>query len=256
MGERHRAIDVGWVGGAAVSCIVHLRVMRRSLAAQLLLGCLTTTAHAQADIDAERPALEVAPSGGKALDDELTRDDTRVSHEELDKLLARYAHEPSAVEVVAAALRAQRRDPRRYADMTSRARLRGLLPNLDVGVRRGQGVDLRSTTTDELGAHLTTADDLMLFATLRFELGRLLFAGEEVTIAREERFARHAQNEMVRQVVHLYFLRRRLFLERDLRGDTSLSRAVQIEEIEALLDVFTDGSWKRMMNRAHAANAP
>jgi hypothetical protein len=226
----------------------------KSTAALLLAWSMC--GHARADDDALEARSDRSPSAVDARNasdaaapttEGLTRSDADVTPEELAKLLARYAREPSAARVVAAALHAQRRDPQRFADMTQRSRLRGLIPSLDLGVRRGQGVDLRSTTSDELGVHLTTADDLMLFATLRFDLGRLLFANEEVGIAREARFAREAQNELVRQVVHLYFLRRRLLLERDLRGSASLSHEVRIVEIEALLDAFTDGGFQRMM---------
>jgi hypothetical protein len=218
------------------------------------LCCIAHADDDSLDASSKRDATETAPTANAGdSTDGLTRYDTELTAEELAKLLARYADEPSASSVVAAALRAQHRDPQRFADMTSRARLRGLVPNLDLGVRRGQGVDLRSTTSDDLGVHLTTADDLMLFATLRFDLGRLVFAGEEAGIAREERFARQAQNELVRQVVHLYFLRRRLLLERDLRGTTDLSREVRIAEIEALLDAFTDGTFQRMMRRPSSA---
>lgn len=179
-----------------------------------------------------------------------------ITPEELARLLARYAREPTPANVVSAALRAQRRDPERFADLANRARLRGLVPSLDVGARRGQGVDLRSVTTDTLGMHLTTADDLMLFATLRFDLGRLVFAREELAVAREERVAREAQNELVRQVVHLYFLRRRLLLERDLRGRIDLGREVRIAEAEALLDTFTDGYFGRMIDGSHGQSTP
>jgi hypothetical protein len=188
-----------------------------------------------------------------------TRDETSVqdteqhdegrplTREAFEKLLARYAAEPQVAEVVKAALRAEQRDPARFAEMASRARLRGLVPHLDLGARRGQGVDLRWTTADQLDTHNTTADDLLLFATLRFDLDRLLFASEEVTIAREARFERQAQHELVRQVVHLYYLRRRLLLERDLRGEQRLGQQLRIAEVEAMLEAFTDGAFGRMI---------
>jgi hypothetical protein len=197
-------------------------------------------AHAQADNDANDPSV-------RGVD---------ITPEELAQLLARYAREPTPANVVSAALRAQRRDPQRFADLANRARMRGLVPSLDVGGRRGQGVDLRSVAADALGVHETTADDLMLFATLRFDLGRLVFAREELAVAREERFAREAQNELVRQVVHLYFLRRRLMLERDLRGRIDLGREVRIAETEALLDTFTDGYFGRMIDGSHGQPTP
>ena len=173
--------------------------------------------------------------------------------EALQALLTRYAHEPSVSQLVAAALRAQRHDPEHFSGMISRARLRGLLPHLDLGARRGQGIDLRWTPTDDLEAHRTTADDVTLFATLRFDLDRLIFAPEEIHVAREARFARHAQNELVRSVVHVYFLRKRLMLERDLLGSSSIAQQLRIEEAEALLNDFTGGAFQRMLRHSSAA---
>jgi len=172
--------------------------------------------------------------------------------ETLQALLARHAHEPQAHEVVAAALRAQQHDPGHWTALVRRARLRGLLPHLDLGARRGQGIDLRWTAADDLSAHRTTADDVTLFATLRFDLDRLLFAPEEISVAREARFARHAEQELARAVVHVYFLRKRLLLERDLRGGSSIAQQLRIEEAEAMLDAFTGGAFQRMLSHPAA----
>jgi hypothetical protein len=169
-----------------------------------------------------------------------------LSPEEIAALLRRYAAEPSAIAVARAAIRASERDPDRFASMLRRARWRGLVPTLSVGARRGQGVDLR-TVTDDTGVRYTSGDDLVVSATLRFDLGRLLFADEEVMIAREARAAKAVRLELVRDVIHWYYLRRRLQLERDALGHTSVMREVKIAEIEALLDVFTNGLFRRMI---------
>ena len=54
----------------------------------------------------------------------------------------------------------------------------------------------------------------------------------------------------MREVIALYFERRRLQLERDLHGDPELARSVRIAEIEAVLDVFTKGAFGRMIRDA------
>jgi hypothetical protein len=205
-------------------------------------------------------ALVLAAIGGvcaqdsKQLEGERERDDSEpLTPQKLDSLLARYAHEPRIDDVVKASLAAARHDPQRFVDMARRARLRGLLPHLDIGARRGQGIDLRWTTADDIDTHRTTADDLLLFATVRFDLDRLLFTGEEVSIAREARFERQAQHELVRQVVHLYFLRLRLMIERDLHGEQSLGQQLKIAEAEAMLEAFTDGAFRRMLKSSATA---
>lgn len=170
-----------------------------------------------------------------------------LSRDQLDKLLARYANEPSVERVVEAALRG-RPGNEHFASMRSRARWRGLVPDLDLGVRRGQGVDLRSaTTSDVTGVRLSTDDDLVLEATLRFELGRSLFADEEVAIAREARADQSERDDLVAEVVRLYYLRRRMQLERDVLGHSDIEHDLGIAEIEALLHTFTKGAFQRMM---------
>jgi hypothetical protein len=194
----------------------------------------------------------------QATTDEDTLDTDEPSHKQkllpadvLAALLTRYDREPEVQSVIAATLAAARVHPQHFTDMASRSRLRGLIPHLDVGLRRGQGIDLRWTTptADDLANNRTTADDLMLFGTLRFDLDRLLFTSEEVGIAREQRFAHDAQRELIRKVVHVYFLRRRLLLESDLLGGTSIATLIRIREAEALLDAFTDGAFQRMLRQ-------
>lgn len=184
-----------------------------------------------------------------------------LSVEDVQHLLARYADEPSALEVARAALRSAARDPERFASMVRRARWRGVVPSLTLGARRGQGLDLRTEVTDDDAVRFTSGDDLVLSATLRFDLGRVLFAGEEVAIHREARAARAHQLELVKDVIHWYFVRRRLLLERDLTGMTSLARELRIAELEALLDDFTNGGFSRMIERQRSrwttdANTP
>jgi hypothetical protein len=172
---------------------------------------------------------------------------TPIPEASLEQLLRAYSSEPKVEQVVTAALEAAKHDPAKYAAMASRARLRGLLPHIDLGARRGQGIDLRWTPTEDLEAHRTTADDVTLFATLRFDLDRLMFTGEEVSIAREARSAKNAEHQLIRAVVHVYFLRRRLMLERDMLAGSSIAQQLRIQEAEALLNAFTDGAFQRML---------
>ena len=196
-------------------------------------------------------ADDLAQPDSELMDDaDSSKRSTPISAAALEDLLQTYSKEPKVEQVVTAALKAAQHDPAKYAAMAGRARLRGLLPHLDLGARRGQGIDLRWTPTEDLEAHRTTADDVTLFATLRFDLDRLMFTGEEVSIAREARNARHAEQQLIRAVVHVYFLRRRLMLERDLLAGSSISQQLRISEAEALLDAFTDGAFQRMLTNS------
>jgi hypothetical protein len=203
--------------------------------------------------------------------------------------LARYRHEPSVREVIAA-LHAHASYDTSDA-LASRARLSGWVPTVGLKARRGQAVDLASSSEDD-ALKLSTDDDLTLEAALTFDLGRVVFAREEVAIARQAHAEREHQAERVREVIALYFERRRLQVERDLLAEHAVARAMpapnedgaepqagrtagatsaprgadaqsaivarnaRIAEIEALLDAFTGGGFRRMMARPASSKTP
>lgn len=172
-----------------------------------------------------------------------------LSEARIEAALARYRHEPRVEDVVRAALQHRAEAPARARDAIDRARLRGLLPTVRGGLRRGQAIDLRGLTGNDPD-NISTDDDLMLEARVVFDLDRLVFASEEVSLLRELRALETAQLELVRTLIALYFERRRLQLERDLLGAADLARTVRILEAEALLDVLTDGAFTRMLRAA------
>ena len=151
--------------------------------------------------------------------------------------LARYRHEPSAAATVRAARAALARSA--TATMAGRARAAGWVPTVGFSARRGQAIDVSSEVAADDSLRLSTDEDLTLSATLTFELDRVVFRREETTIAREARADRHARAARIREVVHLYFERRRLQVERDLGVGDPADKMLRIAEVEALLDVFT-----------------
>jgi hypothetical protein len=161
--------------------------------------------------------------------------------------LARYAHEPRVEELVKAAGAALA--GARAEELAARARTAGWVPRVGLRARRGLGVDLASAQTeDEQALRLSTDDDLMLEASLTFELDRVVFRSEEVALAREQRAEEQVRAARLREVIALYFERRRLQLERDLGAPGAMLRNARIAEIETLLDIFTNGAFRRMMH--------
>ncbi|HEY8429359.1 MAG TPA: hypothetical protein VIL20_13325 [Sandaracinaceae bacterium] len=187
-------------------------------------------------------AIALAPSGARA------QDGPALTPERIEAALRRYRHEPSAMEVVRAALATRTADPARAHDAIDRARLSGLLPTARARLRRGQAIDLRGITGVPTDANVSTGDDLMVEGSLVFRLDRLVFAPDEGRLLSELRALEQARTEIVRAVIALYYERRRLQLERDLLGRRDLATALRILEIEALLDGFTGGAFTRMMN--------
>ena len=68
-----------------------------------------------------------------------------------------------------------------------------------------------------------------------------------MAIARDKRAVNEARSDLVRTAIDLYFERRRLQLERDLLGRVEPKTEMRIAEIEALLNVFTNGEFGRMI---------
>lgn len=167
----------------------------------------------------------------------------------LDAAREREAREPRVEQVVREALRAA---PTPRADaLASRARTAGWIPRIGLRARRGQTIDLSGPQALDLGAaRVRSNDDLTLEASLNFELDRVVFRREEVALLHQSQGERQARERLVRDVIALYFERRRLQLERDLKGDPALERAIRVAEIEALLDAFTNGAFRRMIARS------
>jgi hypothetical protein len=178
------------------------------------------------------------------------------SRGEISAALARYSYEPTVDRVVAAAVRVAEVLPERARDAAHRARLSGWLPTARVGVRRGTGRDLALQSTDLLDrTNISTDDTLAVEGVLVFRLDRLVFAREEVALLREEQTLAEERDSLMRDVVHLYFERRRLQLERDLLGQADTEHAVRIAEATALLDAFTRGAFSSAITTRRARRA-
>ena len=202
---------------------------------------------AQAATPTDAPATRAAPPPSTATNGSASSKALNTSVARVRAVLARYRSEPTVTEVVRAARAAMAVSP--TASMASRARAAGWIPTMGLSARRGVGVDLSSsgTAATDDSLRLSTDDDLSLTASLTFELDRLLFRHEEIGIVREARTERTARTEQIREVVRLYFLRRRMQLERDLGAGDPVAQALGIAEAEALLDAFTNGAFGRML---------
>lgn len=157
------------------------------------------------------------------------------------------APQPTVAEVVRMARTAARElGPSRVRELARRARLRGLVPQLRVTAERGLKQDRSSSSTDESDRiNAAVGDDLSLGATLSFDLGRLVFAADEVRLLSIERWLASDLRKLMTEVVRVYFARARLLREqRDAPvPDPELTEAIR--EHEALLDAYTEGGFTR-----------
>lgn len=189
--------------------------------------------------------IAVVVTAAKAQDESIAYPEVQVAQAQ-----THYAYEPTAQELVRAALKVTTADPEKAEQLGGRARASGWVPTLRLAVRRGMGAGLSAYQTLETDrTSLSSDDNLVLEASLTFSLDKLIYHGHEVAIAREKTALEKARYELVRTVIALYFERRKLQLERDLEGRVEPKKAIRIAEIEALLDIFTNGEFKSMIRR-------
>lgn len=165
---------------------------------------------------------------------------------DLQHALRAYRYEPTVHQLIRAVRESDDYDlsvPRRAL---RRARRGGWLPTIRVGARRGQQRDLSAQIEDE-STRISTDDDLTLDATLTFRFDRAAYGADEVAWARETRARERARDERIQTLIAAYYERRRLQLERDLRGRDDLETALRIEELRALMDALSGGAFTRMM---------
>jgi hypothetical protein len=139
--------------------------------------------------------------------------------------------------------------PERAEELGRKARLAGLVPQLKVLARRGLQQDLSATSTiDADRTNASQGDDLSLEASLTFQLDRLVFAPEQVRLLAVARALELDRRKLIEEVVRLYFRRLRLLNELQSQpGDLELRTSV--EEVEALLDAYTDGRFAEALAR-------
>jgi hypothetical protein len=157
---------------------------------------------------------------------------------------------------VEAALTADPVSPDQARDAARRARRSGLLPIVRFRAQHGRGQDRTDYRGSNARTNLGSDHDLTLEGRLELRLGRLVYAPDEMAWARELRAREAARAARVRQVVTLYFERRRLLLERDLLGMDDLERQLRRVEIEALLDVYTGGEFTRLLEASRTRRRP
>lgn len=160
------------------------------------------------------------------------------------RILDARTDEPSVESLVHAALASHRFDPGRATEARDRARLAGLMPQVRVGVRRGTGWDLRTqqTSTSD-SAVLANDDSWSVVGTATFRLDRLIFTPEESSLFVEERRLEELRLRLVREIVHAYYERLRLLWE-ERQGPSQPARILEIAELEAMLDVWTEGAFQ------------
>jgi len=199
------------------------RLAHRSTGIVVTLACLLFATDTRAQ----------APAPG------LTPDELRAAVER------RFEHDPPVLAVVGLALELAGLDPSRIRARSRRGRRSGLLPSVRFGATRQRGIDQSQTTAPV--DDVSRADSLRLEASFTFDLARLVYGPDEPAWSREERAMLDAASSLAREVIEAYFRRQRLIIEIELLGESDADKLLALAEADALLQVFTDGNFFRIM---------
>ncbi|HEX9100771.1 MAG TPA: hypothetical protein VF997_01140 [Polyangia bacterium] len=159
-------------------------------------------------------------------------------------VLDRFADEPSVRELQHAAACLAEVHPELVRSWLRRAGKAALLPTTRVRVGRG----LVELTRDTMSAPVySMTNDWTIAVEATWSLDRLVFDRNELRVSREaQRLAGHRE-ELLTRVAQLYYARRRLQVDALLQPDApaAVDRALEIEELTAVLDGLTDNALTR-----------
>lgn len=156
-------------------------------------------------------------------------------------VLDRFGSEPSVRDLQRAAARLGEVHPELVRSWLRRAGRAALLPTVRVRVGRGIGELTRDSLTTQV---YTSTDSWRFEVEASWSLDRLVFDRNELRAGREAQRAASHREELLTRVAQLYYARRRLQVDALLQPDaaSAIDRALEIEELTAVLDGLTDNA--------------
>ena len=158
-------------------------------------------------------------------------------------VLERFAGEPTVRDLQRAAARLAEVHPELVRSWLRRAGKAAIMPSMRVRVGRGL-VELARDSVSTTMPLYTNTNDWTFEVEATWSLDRLVFDRNELRASREaQRLASHRE-ELLTRVAQLYYARRRMQVDAVLQPDApaAVDRALEIEELTAVLDGLTDNA--------------
>lgn len=217
----------------------------------LFLTAAAITAASLAALDPAGARGEGPPPGQSASD----------PREEAARILARFNHEPTVVEVQEAAARFARVNPDAYASWLAESNYAHTLPRRLLGRVRSTSNDDRSArttnaTTGSISDTVAARDQIQLEVLAEWDLSRLVFNRDGILAARQIERLVNQREDILTTVNKLYFARRQLQAELELEDRGSIKHMLQqqlrLEGLTADLDALTGGWFSKELARRAA----
>lgn len=172
-----------------------------------------------------------------------------------DLLLEHFADEPGILELQQAAMQYAEVHPEKIIVWRRQAASRAWLPSLTFGHDRGQDqtVDIDRGGTADLDRFIQGPDeeDRQWSVDVSWDLADLIWSTDQTTIDNRSKLMVQLREDLLSQLNHLYYARRRLQVAGLMDGggnlERDLERRLQIEEYAAGLDALTGGYFSRRM---------
>ena len=166
-----------------------------------------------------------------------------------DQLLARFKYEPSIKEIQKAAIQYAEVHPSKIEEWRKAAARRAWLPNLsfNTGIDTNQNVDLDRGGTNDPDKFIIGPPEKSFdwSVGVSWNLSELIWNNDQTSIDTRSRLMVQLRDDILNEVTHLYYERRRLQVEmaaapmRDL--PIQIEKEIRLEELTANIDGLTGG---------------
>jgi competence ComEA-like helix-hairpin-helix protein len=188
----------------------------------------------------------------------LVQEGRVVSQEVVRKVLMRFAGEPTVREVQTQVIEYVRVHPEIIDSWRTRARIRALAPRFSADAQGTIDRDLRKVTNlDAAAAQIestTDSDTGRLSLEARWDLDRLIFEPQEMSVSREGVRMANLRDRVLAEVTRRYFERRRLQVDLELQPPTDLAdrvrKELRLQELTADIDALTGGWFGEKLEKA------
>src|SRR3989338_6770633 len=178
-----------------------------------------------------------------------------------DQLLARFKQEPSIGEIQKAAIQYAEVHPSKIEEWRKAAARRAWLPNLsfNTGIDTNQNVDLDRGGTNDPDKFIIGPPEKSFdwSVGVSWNLSELIWNNDQTSIDTRSRLMVQLRDDILNEVTHLYYERRRLQFEmavapmRDL--PIQIEKEIRLEELTANIDGLTGGYLSRRLQQIQEA---
>ena len=192
------------------------------------------------------PELTLSVSPGKEIAVAQTRE-----------ILALFSSEPTVLEVQNAAIQYAEVHPRKIEEWRKAAARSAWVPTLsfhqDYSTSDNNDIDRGGTADADRFIRGPREKSLDRYATVSWNLADLIWNNDQTSIDSRSKLMVELRNDVLNEVTHLYFERRRLQIEtltvpiKDL--PVNLEREIRLEELTASIDALTGGYLSKCLEK-------